>query len=46
VEKLAAFTARMGKTTKRYSAVFIAAGLPTDFIARLIAANITFHGEG
>jgi len=39
VEKLASAAAGMAKTVEPYSDVFIAAGLPNDFIAQLNAAT-------
>jgi hypothetical protein len=39
VEKLAAAATGMADTAKPHADVFIAAGLPTDFIAQLVAAT-------
>jgi hypothetical protein len=43
-EKLAALAAGMANTAEPYSSVFIAAGLPTDFIAQLKAATDAMTG--
>jgi hypothetical protein len=44
VEKLAALAAGMAKTAAPYADVFIAAGLPTDFITQLTAATDAMTG--